>query len=299
MAEFVNTRATSEALYKIIREAQKDIIVIVPYINIPDLIFYELSQAVERDVQVTFVYRETDSKQIEKLCSLKNLNLLQHNDVHAKCYFNEKEMLITSMNLHRYSESNNREMGILLNKDKDTQPYSEAAMEANEIISASNLEKESTSTIANGFNLPILETYNTKLINRFSSLLPIINRIFLNKKFVIKYNIEPELICNPIAENIICTVKLDERDLEIKRLILTPTWKSWRKQEIFKRYKEKYIENSIDRFKIYWNNPSCSISLYIKRSEWKDLTLEVEVYEYKNAIDKLLGFIQDVYKRKY
>ena len=33
-------------------------------------------------------------------------------DLHAKCYMNEEEALVTSMNLYEYSQVNNYEMGI-------------------------------------------------------------------------------------------------------------------------------------------------------------------------------------------
>ena len=44
-------------------------------------------------------------------------------NLHAKCYLNESEALLTSMNLHKYSQENNDEMGILVSKEKDRKLY--------------------------------------------------------------------------------------------------------------------------------------------------------------------------------
>lgn len=37
-------------------------------------------------------------------------------NLHAKCYLNENEAIITSMNLYEFSQMNNNEMGIHLTK---------------------------------------------------------------------------------------------------------------------------------------------------------------------------------------
>ena len=39
-------------------------------------------------------------------------------NLHAKCYLNEKEALLTSMNLYEYSQEHNDEMGILVSVDQ-------------------------------------------------------------------------------------------------------------------------------------------------------------------------------------
>lgn len=55
-------------------------------------------------------------------------------NLHAKCFFNEKSMVITSMNLYDFSELHNKEMGILISADDDRELYSEAFNEADRII---------------------------------------------------------------------------------------------------------------------------------------------------------------------
>ena len=50
-------------------------------------------------------------------------------NLHAKCYLNEDEALISSMNLYQYSQNNNEELGILLTREGDKQLYEELIQE--------------------------------------------------------------------------------------------------------------------------------------------------------------------------
>ena len=54
-------------------------------------------------------------------------------------------MVITSLNLYEYSIKNNREMGVLIKKEKDSKLYQDAVKEVNSIIqdSIQDIKKES------------------------------------------------------------------------------------------------------------------------------------------------------------
>ena len=67
------------------------------------------------------------------LQSMPGIKLLFHKDLHAKCYFNEKEAIITSMNLYMFSQQNNVEMGIYISKEKDEELYNQIANEVDRI----------------------------------------------------------------------------------------------------------------------------------------------------------------------
>jgi phosphatidylserine/phosphatidylglycerophosphate/cardiolipin synthase-like enzyme len=67
------------------------------------------------------------------LQSMPGIKLLFHKDLHAKCYFNEKEAIITSMNLYMFSQQNNVEMGIYISKEKDEELYKQLAVEVDRI----------------------------------------------------------------------------------------------------------------------------------------------------------------------
>ena len=44
-------------------------------------------------------------------------------NLHAKCYLNEDHALLTSMNLHEFSQKHNAEMGILVSRENDGELY--------------------------------------------------------------------------------------------------------------------------------------------------------------------------------
>ena len=64
-----------------------------------------------------------------QLEQLDNLSLRFLNKLHAKCFFNEDNMVITSMNLYDFSEQN-IEMGVLINKQDEAELFNAAVIEA-------------------------------------------------------------------------------------------------------------------------------------------------------------------------
>ena len=70
-------------------------------------------------------------------------------------------MVITSLNLYDFSESNNREMGVLLSRMDDKEAYELAVREANMIVSLAKPEATGTITTAQNtknFNPPRTST---------------------------------------------------------------------------------------------------------------------------------------------
>jgi len=68
---------------------------------------------------------------------LNNLKLLHCDNLHSKCYLNEKEGLITSMNLHEHSQTHNWEMGIKFSKQIDFEIYNDVKKELSHLLSSS------------------------------------------------------------------------------------------------------------------------------------------------------------------
>ncbi len=71
---------------------------------------------------------------------MKNARIYFLGNLHAKCYFNEQSMVITSLNLYDFSEQNNREMGVLVTNGEDKELFKEAVGEARRIISMATLQ---------------------------------------------------------------------------------------------------------------------------------------------------------------
>ncbi len=137
MARFLTTRGTTSAIEDIINGAEKDIFLISAYIRIPDGLLQNLRAADDRGVRTTLVYgkdEKLDRSVMEQINQLKHVRLYFLKNLHAKCYFNEESMVITSLNLYDFSEQNNREMGVLVTKQDDEDVFNEADREAQRII---------------------------------------------------------------------------------------------------------------------------------------------------------------------
>jgi phosphatidylserine/phosphatidylglycerophosphate/cardiolipin synthase-like enzyme len=139
MAEFLTTSGTSYYIENIIIGSKLKLVLVSPYLQISKTLMERLKDADNKGVSITIIYGKDELKTNERtsLSSLKNVNLYYFENLHAKCYFNEAEMVITSMNMYEFSEKNNREMGVFLTKEKDALIYQKAYEEVESIIKSS------------------------------------------------------------------------------------------------------------------------------------------------------------------
>ncbi len=135
MAKFLTTRGTTSEIERIINEAKTRLVLISPYLSIPETLL-ECLEAASKKVRIELVYgkNELSADTVTQLHSISNLSVFFYKHVHAKCYFNEESMVITSLNLFDFSESHNREMGISVTKQADPDIYRDAVAEAGRII---------------------------------------------------------------------------------------------------------------------------------------------------------------------
>lgn len=133
MAEFLTTVDISSKITQIIRKADQHIGIVSPYLQLSDKIKRRLRDACRDGKEVLIIYGKDDLRgDVEAfIAELGSVHLFYNEDLHAKCYFNEHEIVITSMNLYEYSERNNREMGIAASADEDI--YKEAVEEVRSI----------------------------------------------------------------------------------------------------------------------------------------------------------------------
>jgi phosphatidylserine/phosphatidylglycerophosphate/cardiolipin synthase-like enzyme len=136
VAKFLTTNAISAELESIIIGATAKLVLISPYWKISNLFAERLENASKKGVKITILFGKSDLKedQAEILGKLGNLEIYFVENLHAKCYFNESKMIITSMNLHSFSERNNREMGVLIDKTTDFELFESAREEAQSIL---------------------------------------------------------------------------------------------------------------------------------------------------------------------
>lgn len=144
MASFLDTHAIANALNQVITKAEKDILLITPYVSFPTMLFQRLQDADERGVNTTMVFGKQmiKQKEVNKLAELEHLSLYFLENLHAKCYANEHLMVVSSMNLYDYSEKNNREMGVQIKFKEDPEMYKDGIQECESIIKASEVLHE-------------------------------------------------------------------------------------------------------------------------------------------------------------
>lgn len=138
MAKFLTTRGVSYEIENIIKGAKRQLVLISPYVRVPKSLLQNLRDANRRKVKITLVYgkKELEPEAKNQLTQLDNLSLYFLENLHAKCFFNEESMVITSLNLFDSSEQN-REMGVLINTTADSGVFEEARKEAKLIIDES------------------------------------------------------------------------------------------------------------------------------------------------------------------
>ena len=145
MAEFLTTTGVSYRIEDIITNSEEYLTLVSPYLKFSKTLYERLKDATSRGIVTTIVFgkSELDYKQNELLETLPCLRVFYFENLHAKCYFNEKNMVITSMNMYEFSEKNNREMGIFLDRKKDNQMFEEASKETESIIASAELDYSS------------------------------------------------------------------------------------------------------------------------------------------------------------
>lgn len=138
MAKYLRTSGITAGVEELIREARERLYIISPYLKLSDNI-RELLNDKEREkseVRIIFGKQELNPTEMSYLQNLKYVRLYFSKNLHAKCYLNEKKMIISSMNLYEFSQQNNREMGILIERDNegDRQVYEDAWKDIESIL---------------------------------------------------------------------------------------------------------------------------------------------------------------------
>lgn len=140
MAKFLNTSATNYYLEELIKASSERLILISPFLQLNDRVkeLLEDKNRLKIDIRVIYGKNELQPEEITWLRELDYIRTSFCKNLHAKCYLSEKTCIITSMNLYEFSQINNNEMGILINKDTDNQLYKDAYEEAQRIIRISD-----------------------------------------------------------------------------------------------------------------------------------------------------------------
>ena len=138
MAKYLRTSGISAGVEELIREARERLYIISPYLKLSDNIKELLNDKEREKVEVRIIFgkQELNPSEMSYLLNLKYIRLYFSKNLHAKCYLNEKKMIISSMNLYEFSQQNNKEMGILIDReiDADKNVYEDAWKDIESIL---------------------------------------------------------------------------------------------------------------------------------------------------------------------
>lgn len=136
MARFLKNHGITDAIEDLIRNANRRLVLISPYLQLSDAIKRTLEAKVRDGLSVQMVYR-TDKRRPEDIqwFEQQRIPALGLENLHTKCYLSESQCIITSLNLYQYSQVHNLEMGILINRQDDSALYGDVAQEVGFILS--------------------------------------------------------------------------------------------------------------------------------------------------------------------
>ena len=166
MAEFLTTKGITHAIDQIIKNAEEKLWIISPYLKI-DRHFEELLEERACDspnVDIRVIYRSKKKLRPEVknwLAGYPSIRTSFRENLHAKCYLNEKEAILTSMNLYEFSQANNDEMGILVSRE-DTPLYDSILRESRRILRNSEEVREMVATVNRADDLLEQPKYKAK-----------------------------------------------------------------------------------------------------------------------------------------
>ncbi len=139
MAEFLTTTGVSYRLEEIIKSSTERLVLISPFLRVNERIkeLLEDKNRLKIDVRVIYGKNELQPEENNWLESMTSIRTSFCKNLHAKCYLNENEALLTSMNLYEFSQVNNNEMGILVSREKEPELYNEILQESMRIVRVS------------------------------------------------------------------------------------------------------------------------------------------------------------------
>ncbi len=140
MAEFLRTNGISDNLGELIVNSNEKLFLVSPYLQIADGLKKLIKVRDSLTIDIYIIYRKDakiNAEDMSFLQELNNVRIFACENLHAKCYLNENTAIIASMNLYQYSQQNNREMGIKVEKEKDPTLYDAIFKEVTTILQIS------------------------------------------------------------------------------------------------------------------------------------------------------------------
>ncbi len=149
-AEFLSSVGTAYQIDRIISEASSEIVFFSPVLKLHESVILKFQQADQRNVRITLLFgKDRNQTRGQKwFRDFKNLRILFHDKLNSNVYRNEKEMVVTSMELSDLSPGLYNDMGILISKIRDRKAFEDGLYEqellvdqAEEVFAGTHFEK--------------------------------------------------------------------------------------------------------------------------------------------------------------
>ncbi len=121
--KLIKPKEISGAIMTLIEEADEKVIIISPYYNIQQWkkLLNSLSSLKRRNVDIEFYVREGEVNSINEL-KCQGFSAIPISNLHTKLYLNEKEAIVSSMNLNISSDTNSLDIAL---KTENNEEYKE------------------------------------------------------------------------------------------------------------------------------------------------------------------------------
>ena len=136
--EILGTTKISYEIEQLLNNSEKYLVIVSPYLKLNQRLKVRLSDAIKKEGEVYFLYRENGlmPAELDWLHSFKKIHVHSIDNLHSKIYLNEKYAIIASMNLYEYSQINNHEIGVKLEFEKDKDEYVDVLNEIRIILNS-------------------------------------------------------------------------------------------------------------------------------------------------------------------
>ncbi|WP_097458342.1 phospholipase D family protein [Escherichia coli] len=138
--KILNTTGINFHLEHLIKTSVSEVYLISPYLkissNLRELIEYKANSGVK--FHIVFGKKDLNKDISVWISELPHVHLMFCQNLHAKCYMNETMSIISSLNLYDFSQINNLELGVLLNRDDDYDCFNDCKSEVERILRSSS-----------------------------------------------------------------------------------------------------------------------------------------------------------------
>jgi hypothetical protein len=279
MAKFLTTRGIIHNIEELIEKAQKEVFIVTPYIKFSSTLFDRVRRCSNKGINIIVIYGKAElNDREEKLLKELNCDIFYKENLHAKCYANEKEAIVTSLNLHSYSEAHNEEMGVLLDGRQDKEAYLECIEAVKFLMDSArkiNVVKQNRQAQKTGQEYDYVR-FKTEWLRCLKHSFP--NMHFREKGNYVNIKGFSDKGAEFSNEYGFATIKLNvdyERGLE---------WKNWN----YQRFQEELFN-----YRLYWNSPYNKVSLYHAK-DIKFKSIQEEIQYCADGLNMLLSYLKRI-----